>query len=57
MVISLAGCQNAFVVMCESHKVNSITFAEVSVDFLASFKVEKTHRKVVAAGHEVLAIM
>ena len=57
VIVSFASCQNALVMVSEFDKINTIPFAVVSVDSLASFKVVETHRKVFAAGHEVLSVV
>jgi hypothetical protein len=43
--------------MGELHEVDPVAFAEVCVDFFATFQVEKTHREVVASGHQVLSVV
>ena len=37
VVITLAGCQNAFVVMGELHQIHAVPFAVVSIYFLSTF--------------------
>ena len=39
MVVPLAGCQYALVVMCEFNQVNSVALAKVCVDFVSAFEV------------------
>ncbi len=39
VVVSLAGCQYAFVVMCEFNQVDPVALAEVCVDLVSAFEV------------------
>ena len=43
VVISLARCQNAFVVVSEFDKVDAIALAEVGVDFFSTLQVKEAH--------------
>ena len=41
VVVSLAGCQYAFVVMCEFNQVDPVALAEVCIYLVTTFKVVK----------------
>ena len=57
VVVSLACCENAFVVVGELHEVYAIALTVVGVDLFTTLKIVETHREVFTASHQVLAIM
>ena len=73
MIVSLAGCKDALVVMGEPDQVDPVVLVVICVDFpigneqsikmnskfhlLSSLQVIESHRKVLAARNQILAIV
>ena len=57
MIITLARCENALVVVGELYQVDAVALAVVSVDFLAALQVVETDAEVFAASHQVLSVV
>ena len=57
VIVSLGCRKDAFIVMSELYQVNAISLAIISVDFFTALQIVQTHREVLAAGHQILAVM
>ena len=57
VIVTLGGRQNAFIVVGELYKVDTVALTVVGVDFFAALKVVEAHAEVFTAGHQVLAVV
>lgn len=57
LVVTLAGTENALVVVRETHEIHTIVLVVVCVYFLSPLEVVECDGVVITAGYQVLAIV
>ena len=57
MIVSLASCQDALVVVGEFHQVHAVSLAVVSVDFLAALQIIQANGEVFASRNQIFPVV